>query len=32
VVVTWEVFERELETRFGSTEYENFDEMLSCIK
>jgi DNA repair photolyase len=31
-VVTWDVFERELEVWFGSTEYENSDETLSNIK
>jgi hypothetical protein len=32
LVVTWDVFERELEVWFGSTEYENSDETLSNIK
>ncbi|XP_038986462.1 uncharacterized protein LOC120111962 [Phoenix dactylifera] len=32
IVITWEVFERELWCRFGPTEFESFDEALSRVK
>jgi hypothetical protein len=31
VLITWEIFEQELVTRFGPTDYEIFDEVLACI-
>ncbi|CAA0810229.1 Unknown protein, partial [Striga hermonthica] len=31
-IITWEVFERELLTRFGTSDYHNYNEALTCIR
>ncbi|CAA0812557.1 Unknown protein, partial [Striga hermonthica] len=31
-IITWDVFERELLTRFGTSDYHNYNEALACIR